>query len=309
MKNTLVILLTEAGGIGWTAVKWTLLGAFAGAVLGVMIFLIVRSLGGFRLEVRGAKWWRVLACVLTVVASVFAVGFAGFCEGVWRGTQAFVYTSLVGQNLTPRAGEAGTLLLTWVYYAAPTLELARQEMLPEAQIAEEVKAFEAGARDMDVPELQRRLGLVTDDVVNVAAQHLVAEAGKRWPSLATGRGSKVLNWLLLEMGRGLVHKKLKSELNRFGLAAYWEEVLAGLPAAAAQQGNPKAISYQELSTHLGRQGIAPFLLKPVRGFVRAQQLQAAIIPVIVPVLIVVVIRTGDIMRRRRVQAATTGVSK
>jgi len=286
MAATLWRHLVEFGAVDcvWSAVRWGLAGLVAGLVFGLAAFFLLRALGAYRLDWQPAKWLRVIVCLLGVLAAMGSLGLIGAAEGVWRSLRQTVERS----PALPKAAEAGTLLLAQLYVTGTT---------------NSVSGFADGQWEINVTELQRRLDTISEATVKSVTQSMLDDAAQRWPALG-GRGQPVLGWIVGELAQGIVRRKLRENLDRFGIATYWDNVLRSLPAAAARTGDPQTISREELSGLLAQHGLAPLLTGSLRSLVRSFQVQTAIVLALALVLPVAAFRIPDVILRRRQAKAT-----
>lgn len=140
-------------------VLWPLMGALAGSLVGVWAYRLVRSRGGFRLEVWGARVWRGLACALIVAAFTAGGTYAGVCEGLWRGVRAaFAEGTLVSEVVTS-LGQVEAILLAGLYHGARGVS-GHPGITPgdEARlIGDGLDAFISGREELGVGDLRRQL--------------------------------------------------------------------------------------------------------------------------------------------------------
>ncbi len=252
---------------------WPVIGVVAGSMLGLWVYRFLRARGGFRLEVRGERWWRGLAC--TLILATFASGgtYVGICEGIWRGVRAAVTEGALVRDLTTSLGKVEAILLAGVYHGAvgvrdhPGITPGDEARL----IGEGVDAFLSGRQEISVSDLRWQLDTLGREVVDQAA--VVVEGKVLWllPVLAEPGRRYLLHQVLTGLGRVFAREPASAQLDRLHLRGYLDRLLSGLPAEAARQGTMDGISFLELSDYLGRTSLTTWVLDAVRGFLRTQQ--------------------------------------
>lgn len=275
--------------LSWQLFLWTALGGAAGLLVGIGAFWAIRSLGGYRLEARGARWWRGLVCALDVLVLTVAGLYIGAFEGAWRGLEDTAGKSTLVQELNGKVGRVEAAFLAGIYHASALLRDQPQISPAEATrtVNDRLDAFLVGKEEIPVQDFQRQINnagrQVIDQVAGVAEQRALA-----WlPALRGNLGQRLLRMGLGELGEGLLHEQARKGLRRIRLDAHLDRILATLPAEAAREGASDALSFPELAAPFQREGVMPWVLDAVRGFVRSHQLLAALLAagaLLVPVL-------------------------
>lgn len=275
--------------LSWQLFLWTVLGGAAGLLLGIGAFLAIRSSGGYRLEARGARWWRALVCVVDVLTLVVAGLYIGTFEGAWRGLEDTAAKSSLVRELNGKVGRVEAVFLAGIYHTS--ILLRDQPQLAPAEAArtvnERLDAFLAGKGEIPVQDFRRQIDSagrqVVAQVAGVAEQRALA-----WiPALRGNLGQRLLRRGLDELGEALLHEQARRGMRRVGLDVHLGRILATMPAEATREGAPDALSFQELAAPFQREGVMPWILNAVRGFVRTHQLVAALLAagvLLVPVL-------------------------
>ena len=213
---------------------WPVIGVVAGSMLGLWVYRFLRARGGFRLEVRGERWWRGLAC--TLILATFASGgtYVGICEGIWRGVRAAVTEGALVRDLTTSLGKVEAILLAGVYHGAvgvrdhPGITPGDEARL----IGEGVDAFLSGRQEISVSDLRWQLDTLGREVVDQAA--VVVEGKVLWllPVLAEPGRRYLLHQVLTGLGRVFAREPASAQLDRLHLRGYLDRLLSGLPAEA-----------------------------------------------------------------------------
>ena len=289
-------------GLIWTVIKWTILGLTAGLLLGIAVFLLIRSLKGYRLEIKAGKWLRALVCVLTIIISMAAWGYAGLWEGLWRGFQEALENEDLSFRVFTRSGQVGSLLFAGIYTIEFEFEDGEVRVLNEERFEERLRSFIAGEWEMNVPELMDRIDLTTEKLADPLARLLSREAVEIWPTLAEGIPNKMLNGFLTALGRAAAHQKLSGEMDRLGVVPYYESILSGITAEASRKGDPETISFGDLSDYIAEQQVSTVVFSHARGFIRSQQINAMIGLIIFLALSVIAFRIGERMRQRTAES-------
>jgi hypothetical protein len=256
---------------------WPVIGAVVGFALGLWAYRFLRSRGGFRLELPGARWWRGLACALILAVFTSGGSYIGICEGIWRGVRATITEGALIRDLTTSLGKVEAVLLAGIYHGAagvrnhPGITPGDEARL----IGEGVDAFIAGRQEISVSDLRWQLDTIGGEVVDQAA--VVVEEKALWllPVLAEPGRRYLLHQVLTGLGRVFAREPASVQLDRLHLRGYLDRLLSGLPAEAARRGTSDGISFPELSDYLGRMSLATWVLDAVRGFLRTQQAFAA----------------------------------
>lgn len=254
-------------------VLWPLMGALAGALVGVWAYRFVRSRGGFRLEGWGGRGWRGLACAGIVAAFTAGGTYVGVCEGLWRGVRAAFAEGTLVSDVVTSLGQVEALLLAGLYHGArgvsehPGITPGDEARL----VGEGVDAFISGREELSVGDLRRQLGTIGAEVVDQAAVVVEEKILVLLPVLREPGRRFLLHRVLTGLGGELARKPVSASLKHLRLEGYLDRILAGLPAEAARRGTVDGISFAELSDYLGRTSLATWILDAVRGFLRTQQ--------------------------------------
>jgi hypothetical protein len=270
------LIATDVLSLSWRLALWAVLGALIGIVIGLASFLFIRAKGGYRLDIRGAKWLRALVCTLNILGCAAACTYIGFFEGAWHGVKQTVNTHPLVAELRGEFGQMEAMLFAGVHHACVTVQLNPQIKPEEAkdQIQEGVKKFMAAQEEINAAELQQEMRTVGKAAISQVVDVVTALLSEAMPSLKEQTQGAILHRGLDLLGRVLVHDPSAKQLHNLGLDEYLDSILSGLPVEAARSGNTTTLSYQELSDYLGREGLVPWVLKAVHRFVWVHQLIA-----------------------------------
>lgn len=252
------------------ALVWGAAGAVLGLVLAVAGTALLRRLGAWTWGWRHARWLRGSGYILVALGCAAAGGAAGGLQGVSRGAEVVLRESQLATRVFPVAGEAGADLLLVLDEAARAGSVAT---LDSAALSAALEEFRAGRRELDVDGLAERVRGLSDAVVHEALASVTA----RVPGLADhALLQTVVEASLAAIARKLLARELGKQAEALHLDAFYREVVDELPALAARAGDPRGASRAELAGHLVQRGLVPALLRPLRGFLRSQQLVAGL---------------------------------
>lgn len=252
------------------ALAWGAVGAVLGLLLAVAGTALLRRLGAWTWGWRHARWLRGAGYVLVALGGAVAGGAAGGLQGVSRGAEVVLRESQLATRVFPVAGEAGADLLLVLDQAARAGSVAT---LDSAALSAALEEFRAGRREVEVDGLVERVRGLSDAVVHEALASVTA----RVPGLGDhALLQTVVEASLAAIARRLLARELGKQAEALHLDAFYREVVDELPALAARAGDPRGASRVELAEHLVQRGLVPALLRPLRGFLRGQQLVAGL---------------------------------
>lgn len=252
------------------ALAWGALGAVLGLLLAVAGTALLRRQGAWTWGWRHARWLRWAGYAVVALGGAAAGGAAGGLQGVSRGAEVVLRESQLATRVFPVAGEAGADLLLVLDEAARGGSVAT---LDSAALSVALEEFRAGRRELDVEGLMERVRDLSDVVVHEAMASVTA----RVPGLGDhALLQTVVEASLASIARRLLARELGKQAEALHLDAFYREVVDELPALAARAGDPRSASRSELAEHLVQRGLVPALLRPLRGFLRSQQLVAGL---------------------------------
>ncbi|MHB0999442.1 MAG: hypothetical protein ACYC27_09370 [Armatimonadota bacterium] len=296
------VLTNQLPGMIGIVVFWTVLGGLLGLLLGLLVFIKIRALGGYRLEWRYAVWLRVLTGVLMVGCTIVCGTMIGFYDGVWRGVQKVAVQGDLGTQVMPRVDGYGAQFIAGVYSMCPSVDGTENPVITQKEMQQQMASFADGKWEIDVSQMQSRVSSIHKHTIDSAIQYLLHDSRIRYPEKKDTVSDKILYWFLQRIGEGMLPAKVKEVKNTVqdsNMAKFTRKLLRDLPSEAAKNGNPQTIGYMDLSAYLARKSMQPLIIIPVRGFARTHQAGFGIFLLLTLVLPVAVFRLAHYIHQRR----------
>lgn len=297
--HPLLGLLKQSGGtLLWETLKWSLGLGFLSLVLTLLFYFACKRFGAFDWHHGSAPWIRRAFLALMLLVIPPAAGTLGFFEGVLSASRRILREGELAGRYYPALGGIGADFLGGLYFVAPDGEAQANEAGWRETVAArwtEVKAYRAGAAEIEVASFERRLRGVSTDVVAEVLAKVKQEAQERFGILGDGKGRLLLDWLLDGAGKELVTREVNEEVREEAAERGWSgpwSALSGrlfrdLPALAAREGRSDQLSHRELSAYLVEETLAAGTLASIKVFVRSHEavtlpfpLAAMLLPVV-----------------------------
>lgn len=245
-------------------IGWILLSVLSGLLLALAAYFLLRWIGGYRWDWRGARWFRLLTFLLMILLLPLFFGIVGFYEGLYRGAERVLTTGKLAEEVYPLVGRAGADALAVTYLLAQQASDRPSEItairLPEA----ELEAFRAGAWTLDLEGLAARLESVDKTLLGKASSLVQEQLEGRYPTFRSGLPATMLHLLLDGLAVNLAHSAIQDQAQQSSVFCRGVDLLAGMRRAAADAGNPRALTREELSRCLVRS----LLVRPILGLAR-----------------------------------------
>jgi len=250
---------------------WAVIGLAVGVVLALGTFAWMRRAAAPSVALWHAGCLRVGVAAWLVVSLGTLGLIAGANEGLVPAGRRILEQPSVRSGYLEPLGEVGADALCLLDAALNAAERGTDLRAASVSVG---RGCEDGA--LDVPGLQARIGRVERHSVE-AAVGLVKER------VGLGRGTKVreladdlLDRLLKAVVRLSLGPGARTVFGEVGLRDV-RDMLERLPEAAAAHGTSGRLDRGALSTHIVRHAVIPATLRPVRAFVRANQIGAALL--------------------------------
>jgi len=287
-------VLALGGYLTYSAALWSVLGALFGLGASLFLYRALSRLGGYRWDWAHAGWFRFANASLLLLLSPLIFLAVGFFEGLHRGAQRALTENEWITGTYPAVGAAGAdAVAAACLMAARAAEAGgRPPAYPEA----EVRAFREGAWELPLEDLRESVEGLSGGLVRETLPRLKEKSLERYPSLRDGLGGALFDWFLSRLGESLVVTATGKRAGRGRLDRMAREFREGLPLAAAEGGDPLALSHGELSGFLVEQTIVRGLLRGIRILVRGNQVPLLLAWVAMLVLPILFFRSAQALR-------------
>lgn len=258
---------SQATGFVLDVVKWTLLGALLGIVLGVVSCFVFSRLGWYDVRWRFARGLRWSVFILTLVLSAMLFALVGTWSGAISGSARVLLHSQLATDVFPKLADTIADGMAWVQVQADL-----NGDTSSIEVTTRLDEFRAGKWELHATRFLQELDALKEGTITNAITRLEQSALEHVPQFKGGTGEKLLHQFFSRLGRLVVEKKVSSELKKYGADRVYFAIRENLVGEAAKGGNPETIARTEISVFLIREGIVPGIMKPIRTTARAQQM-------------------------------------
>lgn len=297
--------LDYAPGFIWSLSKWSVGGGIAGLLLAVVVFFALRAVGGFRWKWRYAGYFRLLALVLILLATVIIGILIGANEGLYRGLRQAADSKQMQEDLQafgkPGADVLGGCYILVAHTSKEMLGDALKEMnethetrmptedqgagsdyeLPpratpaldalQQHLHQELERFRTDAWQLDLAAMREkareRKKLVIASMLPVVKDSIRAD----YPTLKEGKDAQMFDWFVDNVGRFMLERAIDNTLTDRRIKGPVDYIWEGLQQAGGNQGDPNTLSYSALAGYLPTRVLYATIVFPVKLFVRGNQ--------------------------------------
>lgn len=269
----------QLGQITWTVIQWALLGAGAGFLLGLLLFFVIRSRGGYRSPYKNSLWLQAGFCALNVTLLMGAGLYLGIIEGSVRSIEQGLRQSGAVKALDVQLGETWAPLFATVYYATPQLQSSQRESLNLNRVQKEVLAYTAGQQEIEVPLLRARIHQLDTVLVQQIVRLVETQMQSQWAK-DSAILRRIRTWSLEQVAQSMLRQETQKRLLSAGIdlataQQYLEAMLQSLDQAARHQGSATGVKYGEMVAALAQGDTLIWLLQPIKSSLRSQAILIA----------------------------------
>jgi hypothetical protein len=291
---------SQASGLIFDLVIWTLLGALLGVIISILACVLFSRIRWYDFQWRFARAVRWTVFVLTVVVTAALFSLVGFWSGAIQGSERVLSKSQLATDVFPKIADVVADVMAWVQVHA-TLPAEADG----TNLSVKLDEFRAGKWELHAAQFLRQLDSLKEATITNAVAKLEQSALERTPQLKGGLSEKLLHQLLSGLGRLVVERKVANQLKSWGADRVYFAIREKLTTEAAKSGSRETIMRSEISQFLVQEGIVPGVMKPIRSTARMQQLPLVVIAGLVMVLPPLCIRLA---KKRFGSRTNTGVA-
>ncbi len=238
----------------WRLVFWTVLGAFAGLVVGIVFSILLRRWGLYRLPWGRVRYWLTISIfTLNLIAMPFLFGAIGFLEGLYRSGDVAIRRSVIGKEWLPKIAESGADAIRFVDAFTENDKVQWHDI-------------ENNPQPVNVPRfldnVDKIKGGVGEKAIAKAKEELLAEN----PEWKDGVTEQVIDWTLPPLIYFLVNRELQNKLSDYGVPN-----LLGDLRREAKKKDGGLMTHEELTTFLSERVMIPLILYPLKNWVSGTQ--------------------------------------
>ncbi len=263
----------------WEIAKWTLLGGFAGTLIGLGVFIFSLKFKYYIYSSNPKRWIIVIICAWMLISYTILTAALGLFEGLFRSCEVGLRKSAIGEKWLPQASAYGAELFF--------------------RIDQILNQKDAPAERLDVNKFVEKLKYLQDAAAESYAREMINKALDEHPEWKNTNSETLIRWTLPWLVRKLFDQKLKDSCDKWGIEGFIEELRKQAPKTQGQM-----LDRDDISRFLSNKVIVPGILYYMKGWIRSSQIVIALILLGVTALPICVTQLSKWFIRSKIGAST-----